>query len=381
MRRSIKIILPVLIIVAGFAAMIGLLALRKETPKRPPEARAKLVETTIVELQPVQAEVVAYGRVVSAQPIQLYAEVAGRLEEGDVPFKPAQSFQKGDLLLKIDDRQARYQLNSAKSDLMTALASVLPEIKLDFPDEYTVWLDYFNACGFDRTIAPLPETDNSRIRLYLSRFSVYRLYFSVRDLEIQLEKHFFYAPFNGSISSTNMRVGATARAGTLLGEIINLDEMEVAVPVETEDIQWIERQGEVTFTSSELPRTWTGTIARTGSDIDTRTQTVELYITVDDGYTASLLNGVFLSAHLPGRTIDRAFAVPPKAVYEDRYVYLIVDGVLEKRAVTILRRETDQVIVNGGLDNGDTLVVEIMQGVAPGMPAQSKNVASEDREE
>ncbi|HUU44832.1 MAG TPA: efflux RND transporter periplasmic adaptor subunit [Acidobacteriota bacterium] len=381
MKQSTKIILPVLIIVAGFAVMMSLLALREETPKRPPEARPKVVATSVVHLQPVQVEVTAYGRAVSAQPVQLYAEVAGTIERGAIRFRPAQSFKKGDLLLKIDDRQTRYNLNSTKSDLLTALASVLPEIKLDFPDEYEVWLDYFDSCGFDRPIAPIPETGNPRIKLYLSRFGVYKLYFSVRDLEVRLEKHSIHAPFDGSIVSTSSRVGSTARAGTLMGEIINLEEMEVAVPVEVEDIQWIDRRGQVTFTSSELAGVWTGTIVRVGSDIDTRTQTVELYVAVDGGRTASLLSGVFLTARLPGRTIDSAFTIPPKAVYENRYVYLIANGVLERREVEILRRETGRIIVNGGIEDNDTLVVEIMQGVAPGMPAQSKTAASGDRGE
>ena len=160
MKRSTKILLPVLIIVTGFAAMLLLLSFRTEPPKRVPETPAKVVETAIVELQPVQIRITAYGRVTSAQPVKLYAEVSGTLEEGSVPFKPAQSFSKGDLLLKIDDRQARLNLNSLKSDLMTALANVLPEIKVDFPDDYQVWQDYFDSCRFDEMIAPLPETDN-----------------------------------------------------------------------------------------------------------------------------------------------------------------------------------------------------------------------------
>jgi RND family efflux transporter MFP subunit len=256
---------------------------------------------------------------------------------------------------------------------LTALASVLPEIKVDFPDEYHVWQDYFNSCEFDRRLAPLPETDNAKIKLFLSRFNVYKLYFTVRDLEILLDKHYIYAPFDGSIVSTALRVGSTARMGSLLGEIINLEELEVAVPVEVSDLQWMDRAHGVRFTSSEVEGEWTGRMTRVGSHIDTRTQTVDVYISIDDGQEASLLNGVFLEAHIPGRSIAESFAVPPKAVYDDRYVYVIEDGKLATRDVVILRREANQIIVDGGLNTGDTLVTEIMQGIAPGMPARSKN--------
>jgi multidrug efflux pump subunit AcrA (membrane-fusion protein) len=375
-----KIVIPVLILVVGFIIMTGLLSLRTETPKRIPEARAKVVETKIVQLQSIQTAVTAYGRVTSAQPVKLYSEVSGTLEKGSVAFKPAQSFSKGDLLVKIDDRQARLDLNSAKSELMTALATALPEIKVNFPDESRVWEDYFDACQFDKKVAPMPETENARIRLYLSRFNVYKLYFKVQDLEILVSKHYFYAPFNGSIVSADLRVGSTARNGTLLGEIINLEELEVAVPVKAEDIQWIDRSRPVTFTSSEMAGQWTGKVIRVGSDIDARTQAVHVYISIEDSQKAALLDGVFLKAEIPGRIIEQAFTIPSRAIYEDRYVYLIIGGALARRDISILRKEIDRVIVNGGVNNGDTLIVEIMQGVAPGMPARPKSSVSENRD-
>ena len=381
MKRTTRIMLPVLILIAGFVAMMFFISMKPESTKRPPEIRAKIVETEKVELKSVPAEIIAYGRVMSAQPVLLYAEVSGALEPGDVSFMPAQSFSKGDLLIKIDDRQAILDLNSAKSDLMTALANVLPEIKVGFPDEYQVWLDYFNTCSFNSKMAPLPETDNPKIKMFLSRFNIYKMFFHVSDLEIILNKHYIYAPFDGSIVSADLRVGSTARAGTALGQIINLEQMEVTVPVEAGDIALIDRDKPVKFTSSEIPGSWTGRISRIGSSIDIRTQTVNVHIALNDGSDKALLHGVFLEAHIPGLSLEKAFAVPPKAIYEDRYVYVVVDGKLDLREVDVLRRETGRTIINGGIANDDILVVEIMQGVVPGMPAESKDITTESREE
>ncbi len=379
MKKSTKIIMPAAILAIAFLAMMGLISLRSEPEQRLPTAQTKIVETATVSLQGVQTEVTAYGRVASSRPVQLFAEVSGTLEKGAISFRPSQRFSKGDLLLTIDDRQAVLSLNSAKSDLMTALATVLPEIKVDFPGEYQAWQDYFDSCQFGKAVDPLPETSNPRIKLFLSRFNVYKLYFTVRDLEILLEKHNFYAPFDGSIVSTDLRVGSTARNGSALGQIIDLEQMEVAVPVEADDIRWIEMDKPVVFTSTEIAGQWTGNISRVGSDIDTRTQTVQVYMSIDNGGAASLLNGVFLEAHIPGLVVEEALEVAPKAVYEDSYVYVIADGCLERREIQIVRRENDRLLVKGDLQNGDSLVVDIMQGVAPGMPAQSRTAATDNR--
>ncbi len=91
------------------------------------------------------------------------------------------------------------------------------------------------------------------------------------------------------------------------------------------------------------------------------------------------MNGAFLHARIPGRSIDNSFAIPPKALYEDRYIYVIAEGKLERHEVVILRRETNRVILGGGVTTGDTLVIEIMQGVAPGMPAKPKIASAENR--
>ncbi len=379
MKLPARIMLSVLILVVSFLGMWALISLKTGAPKRPPEIRTKIVETEIVQLQPVQTSIVTFGRVASSQPVVLSAEVAGTLQPGSIPFKPARSFVKGDLLVKIDDRQARLNLNSMLSDLLTALATVLPEIKVNFPDEYQVWQDYFNSCQFDKKIAPLPETNNPKIKLFLSRFNVHKLYFSIRNLEILLDKHYFYAPFDGSIVSASLRVGSSVRVGTLLGEIINLEQMEVAMPVEANDIRWIDRQQSITFTSTEIPGQWTGSIVRIGSDIDTRSQAVQIHVSMNNEPGAALLNGTFLKAHIPGHRIDNAYALPSRAIYEDKYVYLIIDGKLERSPVSVVRREPNRVIINEGIKNGDTLVVEIMQGVAPGMPARSRTTSTENR--
>ena len=379
MKTMTKIVIPIGILAVGLIAMFGLLSLRSDSPKRTPQKRAKILRTAVVDLQTVSARITAYGRLTSAQPVILTSEVAGKIEEGDILFRPAQKFKKRDLIVRVDDRQAILNLNSRKSELLTALATVLPEIKVDFPKAYPEWQEYFDRISFDQEVPPLPETENQRIKLYLSRYRVYNLYFAVRDLEIALDKHHFYAPFDGAIQTAALRVGATARAGTVLGEIINLDDLEVEVPMAVQDIGWIDRKKSVVFSSQEIAGLWSGEIRRVGSTIDTRTQTVPVYIGIENGSSLPVMSGIFLQAEIPGRNIESAFTLPNGAVYGEKFVYIIADGKLASREVSIARRQLDSIIIDGGLMPGDTVVMEALQGVVPGMPAESRIESSGDR--
>lgn len=369
------VLIPVLILIAGVIIMLVLSSFRKDQPKLSQEEKARIVEAEIVSLSDVPSEITGFGRITTAQPLVLFSEVNGTLVKGSVPFQPAQSFRKGDLLIKIDDRQIRLDIQSAKSDLLNALAGVLPEIKVDFPDEFMVWQNYFNKCDYDSKLDPLPETDNQKIKLFLSRFNVHKLYFMIRNLEIQLEKHSFYAPFNGSIIAADLREGSTARVGTRLGEIINLDNMEIEVPVPAQDIEWIDSSRPVLFSSGEISGKWSGNVLRLGKNIDNRTQTVSVFMDIRNSGRAHLFNGLFLKASIPGKVVSGAMPLPRKLIYDDTYIYLVKNGRLKYQKINIARRELDRVIVNGGIANGDTLIAEVMQGVADGMPALAQIIS------
>jgi len=378
-KKNLIILLVALVILAfGFAGMSLLSSLREESPKKDPELRELVVSAEAVVLGEVAAEIVAYGRLKSAQPNVINSEVTGTLQSGEVTFRPGQRFQRGQLLIKVDTRQIKLEISTAKSELLKALASVLPDIKVDYPDAYDVWQDYFNRCSFDKPVPRLPEAVNNSIKLYLARFNVYNIYFSIRDLEIRHEKHFIRAPFDGAIITADLRPGSNVRSGTHIGEIISLEELEMVVPLTVDDLQWIEMDQPVLLTSAELRGEWHGRIRRIGKTIDQQTQTVQAYILVDDA--DQLYDGIFLKATIPGRTIAAAVSVPRSALYRQKYVYLIEDDVLAFRQVEVVRRETDSIIVTSGLADGDMLVVDVLQGVSPGMPARVKNADELARE-
>ena len=377
MKKRIAYGIPLLILLAGVLSFFFFASFRERPPRRTPEEMVKVVEVEPVQLRDIPAEIVAYGRVISAQPVILYSEVTGMLEQGAVPFKPGQQFRRGDLLVKVDTRQIVLDINTTKSELLTALAGVLPEIKIDFPDQYRIWQDYFNRCTFDRPVPELPQAANQKIKLYLSRFNVYKLYFTIRDLEIMYEKHFFCAPFEGSIATADLRIGSNVRPGTKIGEIINLEMLEASLPVPAEDVPWIDHQQPVQLTSAEIPGSWQGRITRIGTTIDTKTQTVQVYVTVDHNFGDGLYDGVFVKAIITGRTIPRAVIVPRRAIYEEQFVYVVRNGVLDYRNVGIARKQPDAVVVTSGLAEGELLVTQMLQGVYSGMRARPRNIPLE----
>jgi len=365
-------LIPLIIISVSIIITIFLFSLRTDPPKTPASPKEKVVDISVVKLEDISSSLTGLGKLTSAQPLVLFSEVSGIVQKGNITFRPAQFFKKGDLIVKIDDRQIKLDINSAKSDFLNALSSVLPEIKVDFPDEFNVWQDYFDKCDVYSSLPQLPDAQNQKIKLFLSRFNVYKLYFMVRNFEVRLEKYYFYAPFAGSILTADMPIGSTARNGSRLGEVINLEDMEVEIPIPAADISWIDSRLPVTLVSSELNKKWQGKIVRIGSSIDPKTQSVSVFIRPEYSAFKQLYEGIFLKAHIPGKKVKNAFAIPRKALYQEGYIYCITNGRLDYRSVEVTRQEADSVMITGGIMTGDTVVTEVMQGVATGMIARPK---------
>ena len=371
MKRKLLILSPLIVLVVGFIAMKVLGSFKEEKPKRTPQIRPRIVNADVVVNSDVPARLSTFGTLESSQPVLLISEASGKLMQGNVKFQPAQTFKKGDLLVRIDDRQTRLQLNSTKSDFLSALTSLLPEIKISMADKYKLWESYFDAISFDKPLADLPEVNDQRLKALLARFNIYKLFFTVQDLEIRLAKHYIYAPFDGSIVSTQLRVGSTAAPGSRLAEIINLDELEVEIQLPAQDITWIAEGDIVDLSNSDGSIHWQGHIERIGNTINERSQSVPAYIKLDDTGVQHPYAGTFLKVLIEATSIPNSFEVPRKAVYEESYVYLVQNGTFQERAVNIAFDEGDFYIINGGLADGDTLVTELLQGVAPGMPARA----------
>ncbi len=373
MKRKALILSPLILLVVGFIIMKILVSFKAEKPKRNSQVTPRVVATSVVSLGEVPAKLTTYGTLASSQPVSLISEVSGTLQAGDIPFQPAQSFKKGELLLKVDTRQIILELNSTKSDLLTALSSIMPEIKVSSPAIFQVWQQYFDSINFDDPIGVLPTTEDQRLKALLARYNIFKLYFAVQNLEIRASKHYFYAPFNGSIISTQLRDGSTAAPGIRLGELINLDKLEVEIQVPAKDIGWIHVGSPAVLEPEENGIKWKGHIERIGNIIDERSQSVLAYIKLDDTGDVNPLAGVFVKADIEARLIPEAIKVGRRAVYEESYVFLVNDGFFEKRDVGIAFDEGDYYIINKGLSPGDTLVTDLLQGVSAGMPAQSRS--------
>ncbi len=351
--------------------LAGFFAGQKEDPKdKRPQAVKKTVQTKKVNYQSLQTDVVSYGRVETAQTLDLLSEVSGRMYQGNVRLKEGQSFRKGDLLFYIDDKEPSLNLKSQKSNFLRDLAGILPDLKIDFSDNFDAWNGYFSSLDIEKKFAELPEVVSEKEKIFLATKGIYSSYYSIKSAEARLDKHRYYAPFAGSIMEVNLQSGSFINPGVSIGKVMRRGVHELKVSVETKDIPWIKTNSPVKIYSDEMNKYWDGEVSRISDFVNQNTQSVDVFIAIKST-GEKIYDGQFFQAAIPARTVKDGMIMPRNAIYNGNEVYVVQDTLLKARKINVIRLVNEEAIVNG-LERGEDLVIEPLIGAYNNMVVEKR---------
>lgn len=367
-RKAIAFILvPILLVGAFFFS--NFLASKKELPPqrpKPPVVNYVKVQEVVYKETPVEIEV--FGRVGSSQQINVVAEVGGRLDQGSVNLKAGENFRKGQVLARINNNEQMLTLQSRKANFLNLFASVIPDIKIDFPDTYDLWLAYYNKIDLNKDLPSIPTEIPSKARTFLASKGILSEYYSIKSLEENLKKYTIVAPYTGSIVSVNLEIGSVVNPGANIAAIIRTDKLELKVPVQQKDINYVTIGAEVEIVQEDATKSWKGKVVRKADFIDPNTQSISVYIGIDDDAT-DVYDGLYLKAVIPGKVIDQGMEIERSVIRNKNEVFVVADSVLKTRKVNIVKVTSNIAIING-LDEGDKMVVDAPSNASNNMKVQ-----------
>jgi len=372
-RKIIILATTVFIIVLGIGIK-NFFASKKEEPKKmniPTSER--IVKVKPVTYTETRASIIAFGRVNSAQSVALVAEVGGKLMQGSIVLKEASRFNKGDIIFKIDDREARYNLQSQKSEFLNNVASTLADIKIDFPEELSKWENFLQQIEITKPLPDLPELKSRKEKTFVSNRKLLNQYYSIKSAEERLAKYVFIAPYNGSIVQLNVEEGSIVNPGTNIGRIIRTDEMEAEIPIKVESIKWIEKGMPVKLYSENKTMYWEGKVARISDYVDPNTQSINIYVTLQPNNQNKLFEGIYLQAEIESSLLVNTMEIPRKALVNNNQVYVVSDGKLKLKPITIHKVNSNSIIFSG-LETGELVVVESLVNVSENMSVKTQIV-------
>lgn len=363
MRKAIIIAVGIIIIFAGIkgAQMMGE---PKEKPSRKKADKLTTVFTDKVVLSSIPVFIESTGVLEAIERLELYSEVQGIMLPDGGKFKEGVSFGKGEILVAIRSNDIQAQLVAQRSSFQRMLTAVMPDLKLDYPKEFTTWSAYLNSISVNKTLPELPKVTPDQLKLFLTGRSIYSEYYNIKNAEINLSKFNIRAPYDGILIEANVDPGTVIRQGQNLGVFIkpNNYELEVAISSDLVDKIDIGQKAELSF-DKYFDKVWDGKVSRINRTVNTESQLSSVFVKINSG---DLKNGMFIHTKIHASDVNDAIEISRSALFDEDKVFLVKDDLLIEKPVKIRHQSKNTAIITG-LKNGDVFLNKIPPGAFAGM--------------
>jgi len=302
------------------------------------------------------------GRVKAHERVNLTSKVQGVMQESGRSIKEGSYFKKGELLFLIDSKEVDYALKAQKSQLMTAITQMMPDLKFDHAKSFDGWKNYLDEFDVTRPLASLPEPKTDQEKYYISGRNIYSQFYNIKSQETRLKEYNIYAPFSGVITAINVFPGTLISPGQVLASMINTSQFEISTPIPLSDLKYVSAGQSIVLSSSDLSKTWKGKVSRIGTQIDAATQNVPIYASV---YGLGLKDGMYLRGELDGAELKDVTKIPKDVFVDSDALYVIEDSTLVLKIIEPIKRSSDHVLVRG-LSNEDRVVTSSLAGLFEG---------------
>lgn len=358
-----------ILICIGIAAVLGALYVahtmsennKKVAPKAPKVITSVFAET--IQNSTVPIIIPANGTLMAKNRLELYSETQGVFQSSAHDFKAGQTYSKGQTLLNINSAEFYASIQASKSDFLNLVTSLLPDLRLDYPEAFPQWESYVRAFDVNKSIPNLPNITSEKVNYFITGRGIQAAYFNIKNLEQRLSKFRITAPFSGIVTEALVTKGTLIRAGQKLGEFIDTSVFELELAIPKEYIDLLKKGQSVALSAMDNRATYTGTVSRINGKIDQATQTVTLFVTLRG---EGLREGMYLEAQLEAREEENAIKILRQLIVDENKIYVVRDSILDAIKVQPVYFSDKEVVIKG-VPDGTTILSKSVPGAYAGM--------------
>jgi RND family efflux transporter MFP subunit len=375
--RIIHFIVTLFFIGIGALVFVVLSATKPKLERTQPPVPKPMVNIARVKTRPQVVIIRGEGTVRPLREIQLVPQVNGKVVYVSRALVDGGEFQKGDVLLRIDPVDYQLALTLAQARVKDS------ESKLKVAEEEAAvsreeWQLLYEADPQNKQIPALVAKEP---QLAAAKAKLAADHADLQKAKLNLERTEIKAPFDGRVAEENVDIGQYVSTGQPLATLFSTNQAEIVVPFEDEDLYWFHvpgftpgnERGSVVSVSTRIAGResfWPGRVVRAEGKLDERTRMINVVIRVDKPYETKppLAAGLFVTVEIKGRTLENALMLPRSALRENNIVWVVDEnGQLTFRKVSVARLTSDAVLVEGGLKDGEMVVVSSLKAVTDGM--------------
>ena len=381
-----KLIIPALIMIASILGAVALMATNPQLEPNVPAPMPPTVRVVDIEPKSIQMTVRSQGTVVPNTESELIPEVSGRVIWMSKSLVNGGYFEKGAVLLRLEDEDHRSSLQRAKASLTRAEAEY-QHARFEYQRMQSLE---------DRQLASRSQIENALRASRVTEAALQDARASYAQAVRDLERTQLKAPFTGLVRDESVDIGQLVGRGSAIATLYASDQAEVRLPIADRRLAFLNlpvgQRGEIPLDQQPNVRLsaeyagrmleWSGKIVRTEAQIDTSSRMVHLIARVsNEDQVTPLSVGLFVNADIEGLLVDDIVVLPRNALRSGGRV-LVVDeeNKLRFREIEILRLYQDDVLIKAGLQPGERVCISPMQTPIEGMtvnPVFDSDIAAE----
>ena len=409
--RFLKIALPLLTLVCAVLAVGYLRATKPEIERTGFEERARAVAAATVRIADVQPSISAYGEVVAERDVELRALVAGPVVAVGRNFVNGGTVRAGDLLVEIDPFEYRAAVTEAEASLAEARAQraeteaelgaeraglVEERTQLELAERELERRQDLLAKGtaaqksVDDALVRRSERARAvagteqraaglRARLARQDAVIARSRVALERAERDLANTRLIAPFDGYLTGVSAALGKRLGVNDRVVRLLDQARLDIRIHLSDGDYGRLVssaaglggRPVEVTWRAGSRNFPFRAVIQRADGEVDAASGGVRVYARIEDaGARVPLRPGAFVEVRIPDRVYRGAARLPETALVGGDTVYAVVEGRLEPRPVALLARVGNDVVVSGGIADGERIATTRFPEIGPGVKVQ-----------
>ena len=402
MRRSLQILLPLIMLGSGSLGAFWLLKNRKVIT---PEIVAPFRPT--VEVIPVKPEIYvplihSQGIVEPGRTIAFGPEVSGRIVSMSEKVFSGALVNKGQRLYEIDSSDYKLALKKAESEIASAKAAITNSFaQVESSEAQAIqakailfrekaealaanqeWLLLGRKGDPPDLLVRKPQINEALAAIASAKAqasaatirartgeAVLKAAEAIKDQALlDIDRCVVAAPFDARISRISIDVGSSVASTTPALTLQKTDYCEIKVPLSSEDFELLgfrseelkQAKPEVVLASGR--HSWNGHLTRIYGDVDPQTQTLSVVARVNKPYDANkepLRFGLLLKAAIKGAPLPNVYRIPETALRDNQQVFLYKQKKLSSLKVEVVRHERGQVYVLGLKEGQQVCVTQL----------------------
>ena len=377
MKRKYKILIQMVIaigiIIFGIAGCNALKAMRRSMGEQTVTRSDPMARVLTVKAEDIQIPIEGYGTVTPEKQIKLVTQVSGKIVSVSPQLVDGGKFKKGDVLAVVDPADYEIAVTLAKARVQDAESRLLLQ-EQEANVARSDWKELHPNTSIPSLVAKEPQLKTAQANLEAVKAELERA-------QLNLSRTRLSAPFDGRVTEKNVDSGQYVSPGQSLAVLYSTEVAEIAVPLDSKNLFWFDvpgftmsgAKGSQVDVSAELGGknlTWKGEVVRAEGRIDEKTRMIKVVVQVQNPYDLypPLAMGLFVKTIIKGKSLNGGIIVPRAAIRQGNMVWVVDEtGRISFRNVDIALNMYKGVVIQGGLSDGEKVVVSTIKDVTNGM--------------